>query len=89
MLDIYSVKLTQLEVDYLYFLAKGLQRKEIASAVDLADSTVKAHLKALYEKLHVRNGLEATSVALAFNIIDAHMIKLYWFRLWGNTIEDS
>ncbi|HWY76851.1 MAG TPA: response regulator transcription factor [Verrucomicrobiae bacterium] len=52
-------ELTQREDEVLVFLAEGLSNKEIADKVKISYDTVRAHLRHIYEKLHVRGRTEA------------------------------
>lgn len=56
--------LTPTEHKVAEFVARGLTNLEIAAELDMAERTVKAHLTATYEKLHVSNRL---SLALLIN----------------------
>lgn len=52
-------KLTKRELEILALLAKGFLYKEIADQLGISLSTVRAHLHAVYEKLHVQSRTEA------------------------------
>jgi DNA-binding NarL/FixJ family response regulator len=52
-------KLTKREHEILALLAKGYLYKEIADQLGISLSTVRAHLHAVYEKLHVQSRTEA------------------------------
>lgn len=52
-------RLTPRETDVLTLLSRGLCNKEIASQLFLGESTVKAHVKAIYRKLGVSSRLKA------------------------------
>ncbi|HEV2434382.1 MAG TPA: response regulator transcription factor [Verrucomicrobiae bacterium] len=52
-------KLTGREQEILSLLAKGYFYKEIADQLGISLSTVRAHLHAVYEKLHVQSRTEA------------------------------
>jgi DNA-binding NarL/FixJ family response regulator len=52
-------RLTAREQEVLALLAKGYLYKEIADRMDVTLSTVRAHLHAVYEKLHVQSRTEA------------------------------
>jgi DNA-binding NarL/FixJ family response regulator len=52
-------QLTQREDEILVFLAEGMSNKEIADKVKISYDTVRAHLRHIYEKLHVRGRTEA------------------------------
>jgi DNA-binding NarL/FixJ family response regulator len=51
--------LTQRESEILTLLSEGLSNKEIADRVQISYDTVRAHLRHIYEKLHVRGRTEA------------------------------
>jgi DNA-binding NarL/FixJ family response regulator len=51
--------LTKREQEILALLAKGYLYKEIADQLGITLSTVRAHLHAVYEKLHVQSRTEA------------------------------
>ena len=52
-------ELTQREDEILILLAEGMSNKEIADKVKISYDTVRAHLRHIYEKLHVRGRTEA------------------------------
>jgi DNA-binding NarL/FixJ family response regulator len=52
-------QLTKREQEILALLAKGFLYKEIADQLGITLSTVRAHLHAIYEKLHVQSRTEA------------------------------
>ncbi|HEU6448625.1 MAG TPA: response regulator transcription factor [Verrucomicrobiae bacterium] len=52
-------KLTARELDILKLLAKGYLYKEIADHLNISMSTVRTHITAVYEKLHVQSRTEA------------------------------
>src|SRR5580700_10918132 len=51
--------LTQREFEILALLSEGLSNKEIADRGKISYDTVRAHLRHIYEKLHVRGRTEA------------------------------
>lgn len=53
--------LSDRERDVLALLAEGLLYKEIADKLSIAPKTVKNHIHAIYEKLHVANRTEAVN----------------------------
>jgi DNA-binding NarL/FixJ family response regulator len=57
------VRLTPREMATLKLLADGKANKEIASALDISERTVKTHLGHLFEKLGVTSRTEAVKVA--------------------------
>ncbi len=56
--------LTQRESEILVLLSEGLSNKEIADRVTISYDTVRAHLRHIYEKLHVRGRTEAVKMYL-------------------------
>lgn len=53
-------KLTPREYEILSLLAKGLLYKEIADALGVAFHTVRAHVRNIYDKLHIQSRAQAT-----------------------------
>jgi two-component system NarL family response regulator len=58
-----SVQLTPRELATLRLIADGKANKEVASALDISERTVKTHLRHLFEKLGVTSRTEAIKVA--------------------------
>jgi DNA-binding NarL/FixJ family response regulator len=56
--------LTQREHEVLALLVQGCANKTIAQRLDIAVGTVKAHIKAILEKLHVSSRMQAAAVAV-------------------------
>lgn len=56
--------LTQREQEILEHVAMGLSNKMIARALDIADGTVKLHVKAILRKLGMRSRVEAAVAAV-------------------------
>ena len=54
-----SEELTPREVEILVELSEGLSNKEIGARLQISYDTVRAHLRHIYEKLHVRGRTEA------------------------------
>ncbi len=61
--------LTQREVKLLRLLASGYSNRQIANELDLAESTVKNNLSALFHKVGVRDRTQAVLYALAENLV--------------------
>ncbi len=51
-------KLTQRERDVAIEAAKGLSNKEIARVLNITERTVKAHISACFERLHIKDRLQ-------------------------------
>ncbi len=62
-------KLTPKEKEVLRFLSEGLSYKMIADKLGISYFTVNAHIKKIYEKLHVHSVGEAVSLALKNKIV--------------------
>jgi len=61
--------LSSREMEVLRMVAKGLGNKEIASALNIAEVTVKLHVSHVLEKLSVKDRTEAATAALQRGII--------------------
>jgi len=57
-------RLSLREEEVLMLLSKGLSNKEIGDHLHVAKDTVRAHLRKIYEKLHVRCRVEAINTYL-------------------------
>ena len=53
------VPLTPRELEVLQLIAKGLRNKEIGAALEIAEDTVKIHIKNIFEKLEVIDRTQA------------------------------
>ena len=51
--------LTEREINVITYLKEGLTNKEIANNLSISIHTVKAHLESIYEKLQVKNRVQA------------------------------
>lgn len=58
-----SLGLTPRQVDVLRMLVDGRSNKSIARALDLAPSTVKTHIEAIFQRLHVSSRTQAVVAA--------------------------
>ena len=61
--------LTFREIEVLQLVAGGLRNKEIAGLLNLAESTVNAHVKHILEKLNASDRTQAVTIALRRGII--------------------
>jgi len=66
-----QVELTKREVEILELVAQGLVNKEIGDRLSISYWTVKAHVRHIYEKLHVRTRSEAVVKFMADNNLGA------------------
>lgn len=62
--------LTAREVEVLTLVARGLGDKEIALKLYLSESTVKTHLRSIYQRLNVRNRAQAAAFAVEHSLVD-------------------
>ena len=60
-----SGNLSQRESEVLQLVAQGASNKEIATKLFISETTVKAHLRTILEKLHAHNRAEAVALAAA------------------------
>jgi len=58
-------KLSLREREVLQLVTQGARNKEIAKKLFISETTVKAHLRSILEKLHVKNRAEAVAKATA------------------------
>jgi two-component system, NarL family, nitrate/nitrite response regulator NarL len=56
--------LTTREKEILQLLAMGLTNKEIGARINIAENTVKNHLKNILAKLHLQNRVQAATLAI-------------------------
>ncbi len=61
--------LTDRELTMLRLLAQGLSNRQIADALNLAESTVKNNLSALFQKLGVRDRTQAVIYAISHGLV--------------------
>ena len=63
--------LTPRQLEVLQFIGAGLSNKDIAKKLDLAEGTVKIHVAAIYQALHVSSRVDAVATAQRFGFIAA------------------
>ena len=61
--DVNAGVLTEREREVLQWVARGLTNKEIGAQLSLSPHTIKAHIRTILEKLHVRSRAEAAAWA--------------------------
>lgn len=64
-----NYKLSTREKEVLQYLVKGYSYRMIADAIFVSLSTVQAHVKNIYTKLHVNCGRQAVAIALRDKIV--------------------
>jgi DNA-binding NarL/FixJ family response regulator len=62
--------LTIREIDILELVVEGMTNKEIASALNISENTVKIHLRNILEKLHLQNRIQAAVYAVRQGLVD-------------------
>ena len=60
--------MTRRERQTLAWLARGVSNKEIARALDLAESTVKVHVQSILRKLNLSSRVQAAIYAIEHKI---------------------
>lgn len=63
-----NYKLSQREKEVLEYLVYGLPYKQIANKMNITYDTVRAHMKKIYEKLHVSSMTEAVVKAIRYKL---------------------
>lgn len=64
-----NYNLSRREKEVLQYLVKGYSYRMIADAIFVCLSTVQAHVKKIYTKLHVNSGRQAVAIALEEKIV--------------------
>ncbi len=67
--------LTPREMEVLDLLIQGLDNKMIAEKLFLSTFTIRAHIRNIYDKLHVHSKSQAISKALRERVLPLHKIK--------------
>lgn len=62
--------LTEREKNVLFLLASGLKNEEISANLHISVHTTKAHLEMIYEKLEVKNRVQAAIKAIILGEVD-------------------
>ncbi len=63
-------KLTERELQVMYYVAEGLNNYEVAERMYLSVHTIKAHLESIYSKLSVHNKIQALVYAIKNKLIN-------------------
>jgi two-component system, NarL family, response regulator len=62
-------QLSARELEVLQWIVRGQSNKEIAATLNLAENTVKNHVKTILEKLHVKDRTQAATTALQRGLV--------------------
>ncbi len=62
--------LTEREKSVLFLLAQGLKNEEISKRLHISVHTTKALLEMIYEKLGVKNRVQAAIKAIVIGVVD-------------------
>ena len=62
-------ELSPREREVLQLISDGASNKEIAAQLFISETTVKAHLRSILEKLHVKNRAQAAALAMAKGLL--------------------
>ena len=65
----WPARLTDREVEVLHLIAKGLNRRQVASAIFVAEGTVRSHLEHIYSKIGVSSRVAATLFAVEHDLL--------------------
>lgn len=65
----YKGNLSAREIEILFWLTEGKSNQDIGDILNIAESTVKAHVKHLYKKLDVSSRVQAMQAAIKMGII--------------------
>jgi DNA-binding NarL/FixJ family response regulator len=68
--DVGPAGLTGREVQVLRLIARSKSNKDIASALNISENTVKNHVRNILEKLHLHSRMEAATYAWRRRILD-------------------
>lgn len=64
-----STKLSNCELEVLKLIAEGRSNIEIATALYLSPSTIKTHVRDIFNKLGVNNRVQATVLAIRNGLV--------------------
>lgn len=64
-----QIQLSQMEKNVLRLMQQGKERREIATLLHISEHTVKNHKNNIFNKLGVKNGIEAINVAVNNQLI--------------------
>jgi len=65
-----QISLTPREIEILMCMTKGYTKAQVATELNIAESTVKSHAYRLYSKLGADNAIHALWIALEKGLLD-------------------
>jgi DNA-binding NarL/FixJ family response regulator len=68
--NVMDIDLSPREQDVLQLISDGKSTKQIASTLHLSESTVKTHLRSMFDKLGATHRAHAVALALRYHLID-------------------
>ena len=68
--------LTEREQKIMELLAKGMSNQTISKNLNISVHTTKAHLESIYDKLNVKNRVQAVIKSILLNLINVDEINL-------------
>jgi len=69
-----NLRITEREIDVLALMVSGLPNKSIANQLGISESTVKSHLKSLYQTLEVNNRVSCHNKARQLGLVPDNII---------------
>ena len=69
-----NLRITEREIDVLALMVSGLPNKSIANQLGISESTVKTHLKSLYQTLEVKNRVACHNKARQLGLLPDNII---------------
>lgn len=68
------IPLSRREIEVLNLMAQGVSNKEIGSALEIGEKTVKNHITSIFHKLNADNRTHAVILALRYNLIKPQIV---------------
>jgi len=68
--------LSPFELELLSLLAQGMTNEQIANHLDMSEKTVRNRLSPLFEKIGVKNRVQAVLYTLRQNLVDVNMLSV-------------
>src|SRR5438552_8672477 len=72
-----AVRLTEREMEVLRLVAQGMNNRDIAKELFIAENTVKNHIRNILEKLHLHSRMEAVVYAVREKLLEISSAALF------------